>query len=449
MNGIGPTRADGITSIEPSFMINTQHLKPAALLSKLVPDQRGNIIAIFALILPAFMVVVGGSIDIGVAYSTRSKLQGAADAAVLAAASSGSTDFAFLSDLADQYFQANLAGQDDTTTVSGVLSENGGELQYSVNSQLETSFLDMIGKSEISLEVSAQANRETTGAEIVMVLDTTGSMGFGSSWPDAKAAMHQMLQSLDDLSSGVNFYATLVPMADRINVGIDRTDLMTIDPPPEDWEGCFEPREESHPGFPFALSDQPPSALPFTPTADGYHISGLGSRGFFTCPAEILGPTDEVASIQSAVESLSLRGTGRFDSGMAWAWRLLSPQWQDLWSVTGYPSAYGDRRKVVIFITDKYTVAYDYEVGGSDGLSFGHNQGSQRGFEHLVHVCNQMNSAGIEIHAVYVNGNTHGVSYMEQCATTESHYHEVNNVATLQTTLQRIASDLVRVWLTY
>jgi hypothetical protein len=184
------------------------------------------------------------------------------------------------------------------------------------------------------------------------------------------------------------------------------------------------------------------------PTAEGYHISGLADRSFFTCPAEILGPTDDVASIQSSIESLTLRGTGRFDSGMAWAWRLLSPQWQGHWSVEGYPSEYEERRKVVVLITDKYTVAYDYEVGGSDGISFGYNQGSQWGFEHLVHVCDQMKTAGIEIHAVYVNGNTHGISYMEQCATDESHYHEVTNIATLQTTLGKIASDLVRVWLT-
>jgi Flp pilus assembly protein TadG len=430
-------------------MMTTGHFKPAvALLRRLVFNRKGNVSAIVALSLPALMLVLGGSIDAGVAYNARSKLQSAADAAVLAAASSGSTDFAFLSDLADQYFQANSADQTNINGLSGQLSESGDGLRYSVSGQVETAFLKMIGKTEIDLEISAQANRETTGAEIVMVLDTTGSMGFGSSWPDAKSAMHQMLQSLDDLSLGNDFFATLVPMADRINVGTDKTAWMSVDPAPADWEGCFEPREESHPGFPYALSDQPPSLLPFVPTAEGYHISGLADRSFFTCPAEILGPTDDVASIQSAVESLALRGTGRFDSGMAWAWRLLSPQWQGHWSVEGYPSEYGERRKVVVLITDKYTVAYDYEVGGSDGISFGYNQGSQWGFEHLAHVCDQMKTAGIEIHAVYVNGNTHGVSYMEQCATDESHYHEVTNIATLQTTLGKIASDLVRVWLT-
>jgi len=65
-----------------------------------------------------------------------------------------------------------------------------------------------------------------------------------------------------------------------------------------------------------------------------------------------------------------------------------------------------------------------------------------------VHTCNKMKTEGIEVHAIYVNGNTHGVSYMEECATSEAHYHEVTNVVSLQNALGRITSDLVRVWLT-
>jgi Flp pilus assembly protein TadG len=395
------------------------------------------------------MLALGGTIDVGVAYSARAELQAAVDTAALAAASSGSTDFAELSALADQYFQANAPEHNNVTDLIGALSEDGGDLRYAASAQVKTAFLKLMGKTEVALEVSAQANRETTGVEIVMVLDTTGSMGFGSSWPDAKAAMHEMLQSLDDLSSGDDFYATLVPMADRINVGTDKTAWMSVSPTPADWEGCFEPREQNHPGFPHALSDDPPSSEPFLPTAEGYHISGLADQSFFTCPTEILGPTDDIASIESAVDSLSLSGTGRFDEGMAWAWRLLSPRWLNQWSVTDYPSDYGERRKVVVLITDKYTVAYDYEVGGAGGQSFGWNQGSRRGFEHLVHACDQMKSQGIEIHAIYVNGNTHGVSYMQDCATDAGHYHEVTNITTLQVTLSRIAGDLVRVWLTH
>ena len=187
---------------------------PAVGLGKLFSDHRGGTATVVGLALPALMLALGGTIDAGVAYSARSELQNAVDAAALAAASSGSTDFTELSALADQYFQANAPKQSNIIDVTGALSQHGSDLRYTASGQVKTAFLKLMGKAEINLEVSAQANRETTGVEIVMVLDTTGSMGFGSSWPDAKAAMHEMLQSLDDLSSGDDFYATLVPMAD-------------------------------------------------------------------------------------------------------------------------------------------------------------------------------------------------------------------------------------------
>jgi Flp pilus assembly protein TadG len=132
-----------------------------SIIRELASNHRGNVIAILALLLPVFMLVLGGSIDAGVAYGARSKLQGAADAAVLAAASSGSNDFAFLSDLADQYFEANTTDQNSISDLTSVLSQSGGELRYSVSAQVETAFLKLIGKNEIGLEIAAQANRLT------------------------------------------------------------------------------------------------------------------------------------------------------------------------------------------------------------------------------------------------------------------------------------------------
>ena len=420
----------------------------AAILWKIIADSKGGLAAIIGLAFPVVLIAIGGAIDTAIIYNTQSRLQSAVDTAALSAASSGNTEFSELSALADNYFYANAPQNSGVTDVNGALSQEGGSLLYTADLRLNNSFMRMIGRPVSNLVATAQANRETNGVEIVMILDTTGSMGFGSSWPDAKAAMHNMLQTLDDLSGGEEFYATLVPMSDRINVGTDKASWMSVSPAPDDWDGCFEPREQGDPGFPYALSDDPPESEAFLPTADGYHISSLSSRSNFTCPAEILGPTEDIAGIRSAIDALSLRGTGRFDEGMAWAWRLLSPRWQDRWSVASYPSEYGERRKVVLLITDKFTRAYEHEVGGDDGESFGPNQGSRWGFEHLVHTCSKMKNEGIEVHAVYVNGNTHGVSYMEDCATSAAHYHEVTDVASLQGALGRIASDLVRVWLT-
>ena len=221
-------------------------------------DTSGGLTTFFALTFPVLLVLAGGVIDTSVAYFARSDLQSAVDSAALAAASSTSTDPGELAALADQYFAANLDDQGTMHDLSGALTIEGEAFRYEASGQIGTSFLQMLGMTEMDVGVAAQAVRRTVGAEIVMVLDKTGSMGFGSSWADAKAAMYEMLQGLDDYSAGDDFYATLMPMADRINVGTDKGTWMTVSPAPGDWDGCFEPREEAHVGFPFGLSDQPP-----------------------------------------------------------------------------------------------------------------------------------------------------------------------------------------------
>ena len=70
------------------------------------------------------------------------------------------------------------------------------------------------GTTEFNLTATSSAYRRTDKTEIVIALDTTGSMGFGRSWTDAKAAMASMLVELDNLSqTQAEFYATFFPFA--------------------------------------------------------------------------------------------------------------------------------------------------------------------------------------------------------------------------------------------
>ena len=228
-------------------------------------------------------------------------------------------------------------------------------------------------------------------------------------------------------------------------------------------------------GKDWTLDDEPPSAKPFVPSdkdsifdANTEHLSlgGLtaGTTGWRKnapqCNSQpILGPTNDPATIMPAIEAISLAGTGRFDVGMAWAWRMVSPKWRDVWELAeeghwGYPSQYGERRKVVIFITDAYTEGYRWEVCDTPGQGncavLGSNKGSVKGFENMVDVCTKMKDESIEIHTIYVNGNAHGVPYLQQCATSVgNHYHEVANVEDLTNALEKIKSQLSEVRLTH
>ncbi|MEO1281500.1 MAG: pilus assembly protein TadG-related protein [Pseudomonadota bacterium] len=424
----------------------------------------------FGLMAFPVLAAAGIGIDYGRAYSVKLQLQSAVDSAVLGAATDALGTNEQVSAKAQTIFEQNKPVFPPNEIDAAEAEVDGPSVSFEASATVPTLLSRILNINELEVQAAAAANRQTDGAEIVIGLDTTGSMGFGNSWGDAKAAMADMIVDLDALSQqDANFHATFFPFADRVNVGEDRAkDWLAGEVPPNGHWGkarkpnggyrntnkwCLEPRDELIDGNPNALTDKSPDELGFIPTSKDQIVSYLQARSStFTCPAQtIMGPTTNIGQFQDAIEDLSLKGTGRFDLGMAWIWRLLSPNWQDQWGITGYPSAYGQKRKIAVFASDAYTEAYRYEVPnqvnqGDENPVFGYNKGSVKGFENLLAVCEGMKAQGIEIHMVYVNGNEYGVPYMKQCATNEAnYYHNVRNVEELRASLRKISSTVVSV----
>ncbi len=90
-----------------------------------------------------------------------------------------------------------------------------------------------------------------------------------------------------------------------------------------------------------------------------------------------------------------------------------------------YPAPYGEQvRKLAILVTDGRTEAYRHEVLPPSGVPavYGHNMGSERGFQNLEDVCQRMRTAGIEIAVVQLNGNERSTPHLQRCATPQMHF---------------------------
>ena len=93
-------------------------------IERLAKDERGNTIIMFGLTIVPAVMLVGGAIDFGTAYKTKSKIQTAADAAVLGAVALGSTATpAQREATATSIFTANASGTGATPSV--VVSSDG------------------------------------------------------------------------------------------------------------------------------------------------------------------------------------------------------------------------------------------------------------------------------------------------------------------------------------
>lgn len=294
--------------------------------------------------------------------------------------------------------------------------------------------------------VTATAERAPRPTELALVLDTTNSMLSGGRWERASetfdALITQMSTQVEDQR---DFVVSFWPFADRVRLP-DRYRSWGDGAPPADWNGCFRPREEPEPGFPYALTDRTPTQRSFEFSAPSTEPLDLLGRGPIVCRNEVVPPTTDVSDIRDGFDDVRPDGTGRFDQGLAWAWRSMSPQWRGRWGMDDYPRPKNDVVKMVIFLSDGYTAISNpsymetvVELGTYDP----HNQPSPEHMAHFVEVCRKMAADAIQLVMVSPPGSHPDMkAAMRSCATTPAHYHELETDDDLVGAMEMVLSML-------
>lgn len=191
-------------------------------LTSMLSDRGGNFALMTALVATPVIVASGIAIDMITAYATRTEMQNAADAAVLAAASSGETEAAKLKTIAQNSFQANFKSafaQDIRITDFSVSSDNRITLKASARTPLTLAKLIRPEGIDVKILSQAQSGSEDD-IEIALVLDNTYSMT-GQKLTDLKAASNALLdvfEKMDAKQKKARF--SIVPFSRYVNVGM-------------------------------------------------------------------------------------------------------------------------------------------------------------------------------------------------------------------------------------
>jgi Flp pilus assembly protein TadG len=154
-------------------------------------DERGAVSIIFALSFPPVLAMAAAAVDYGRAVQTRTKLQSAMDAAVLAAAkdSANLTDTQLVTRV-NQFIAATFDANAQGVTLNGVnVSRQGKIIQISSQANVPTSMLGVIGINSITVGGQTQSTWGDNDIEIALVLDNTGSMGWSNKMQELKRAL--------------------------------------------------------------------------------------------------------------------------------------------------------------------------------------------------------------------------------------------------------------------
>jgi hypothetical protein len=119
-------------------------------------DERGNITIMFGAIMVPVIMLLGGAIDFGKALHAKTELQGAADAAALAAAILTDVDDAKRIAEAERIFSAKVQGT-PFASASPTIEIEGSKIGVAVTASVDTTFLRIMNISEVPFSAYAKA----------------------------------------------------------------------------------------------------------------------------------------------------------------------------------------------------------------------------------------------------------------------------------------------------
>lgn len=221
--------------------------KTRGVLTRLAQDPSGNVIAMVAAALFPLIALIGGGIDMGRGYLAQSRLQQACDAGTLAArkrlGDSVAIDGIVPADVADtgqRFFNINFRdGAYGTENRSFAMAlENDFSVTGVATVDVPTTLMAVFGFDEVPVEVSCGSVQSFNNLDIMMVVDTTGSMrainpGDTLSRLDSlKQVIRGFHTQIDAAKSpGTEIRYGFVPYATNVNVGHLLQDDWVVD----DW----------------------------------------------------------------------------------------------------------------------------------------------------------------------------------------------------------------------
>ncbi|MBB5772696.1 Flp pilus assembly protein TadG [Brevundimonas vesicularis] len=200
--------------------------------SRLSSDRGGNVVMIFALVMPALMMLTLGGIDINRVTTAKARVQDALDAAALAAARSSYTDPKDLKTVALVALRANLRNAsvepfaDDAVKIELTKDQIViADIQVQVKTLIANVVLPPYGKildDTLPVSVHSEVNRSSKDIEVSLVLDITGSMASNNRIGDLKNAANQLIKLVvQPAAKQTPYYSrmAIVPYSIGVNLG--------------------------------------------------------------------------------------------------------------------------------------------------------------------------------------------------------------------------------------
>ena len=236
-----------------------------------LPDRRGVAAVFLAVALVPMFGAIGLAVDSSLGYLLKTRMSKSLDTAGLAAGRVALNDNA--EEVAREYFDANFgagAGSVELTDFDFELDDTGQFVTLTADATTPTVFMRVFGQDEMTVSARTVIQRETTGMELALVLDNTGSMWaaapdhYRHAFGDADAAYDLIDIIYGDENEIDNVWVSLVPYVATVNIGNTRTGWLAAGDrvltnlgqllDRSGWKGCVMAQR-----LPYDADDTPPA----------------------------------------------------------------------------------------------------------------------------------------------------------------------------------------------
>jgi Flp pilus assembly protein TadG len=172
-------------------------------------DSAATTSAIFGIAAIPFFMAAGVAVDMSRANMEQTAFHAALDSAALAIAADERSSTQGLSDsqitareaelkvIAEDYVEANYRSESFTAEITALdVQITGQDVTLTATAQFPTTIMGVFGIDSIDLDFLSRIKKAMRPIEMVMVMDTTGSMASSGKIEGAKAAAHKLLDTL-------------------------------------------------------------------------------------------------------------------------------------------------------------------------------------------------------------------------------------------------------------
>ena len=444
----------------------------------------GNMAMMLSLAAVPLFLAAGAATDILRTNSANTLLQAATDAAALAgaAAKNHAMSEKNIAAIVNDYLKNNRATDilKSVTVQKSGYNAKTGIFNVQLKGKVQTTFMALAGFSTMDAVGYSEVDVGSSALELVMVLDTTGSMNAEGRLDALKDAANDLVDKLlKDKSAETYLKIGMVPFADYVNVGVGNRNKFWVDVPPdkeEPWSGTVTPVigtknchmvtvSGSNDGVPYSSQQQqcdyvygPAETQSGTNYYKWYGVVGSRNNGLdtkivgsgakypgiinVTGPQAITEMTDNRSTLNSNINSLTANNETYIPSGLLWGWELLNSAdaFGGVKTKAEMTAAKGTKTLVLMTDGDNTLSATYPEHWGNDSVLAD---------KKTKELCANIKADGISIYTVaFKVGKASSKKMLVDCASAPSQAYDATNNAALVAAFGDIAGKLAQVRLT-